>query len=57
MRDEELEQCAYAMRWKQTLVPRNPYQRDNLSICEVFSAQHKVSQMAQRNLLSKSHHN
>jgi len=22
MRDEELEQCAYAMRWKQTLVPR-----------------------------------
>lgn len=26
MRDEELEQCAYAMRWKKTLVPRDPYQ-------------------------------
>lgn len=26
MRDEELQQCAYATRWKQTLVPRDPHQ-------------------------------
>lgn len=26
MRDKELQQCAYATRWEQTLVPRDPDQ-------------------------------
>lgn len=61
MRDEELEQSAYAMRWKQTHlhleIHTNPYWRDHLPTHNIFSAQHKASQIAQKDLLNKSHNN
>lgn len=59
MRDEELEQCAYAMRWEQTHLYLEIHTkiRDQMPICNIFRAQYKASQTVQRNLLSKSHNN